>query len=185
MVDLTKKKDPGAAMMGCLTIVTIIAILLAVNWLMGWRHETAKTVPPATSRKVIARPAPTNETWTRIAWYWKYDPKKSDYALTKVTDQFGCAWWVEIGNHLTTVRPIISYSSYRHRAYDAKGLPECPKSEMPEPNVAYLTNEELKEADIQAMTIVSRTTVKAGDPGLVAYYRERRDEAARETANDY
>lgn len=185
------RRDPGSAMMAGLSLLLAIVIFALASQAFQEPVQTKRPVVGGRAPKTTLRtspqtiPTPSAATWTRISWYWKYDPRASDYELTKVTDQFGCKWWVEIGNHLAMTRPIMYYESYRHRAYDAHGLPDCPKSAMPDPHVAYLTDQELKDADLEDMTIVSRTTVGAGDPGLVSYYRERRDEAAAKTSDQY
>jgi len=176
-------------------IVALVVVLGAMMWTFNLFYadredEPVRETAPRAAVAAVAPPAPNQAlppadgSWTRLEWYWKYDPKKEDRYLTRVVDQYGCAWWMEIGATVSGYK-TRTLSSYRTRAMRADGIPDCPKSEMPKPKVAYLTDAELEDADVDDMTIVSRTKVKAGDPGLVRYYRERRDEAARAAQSRY
>lgn len=192
MVNLTKKKDSGTAMMAGLTIMSIVVILFTVGWLMGGRREEAKAAPVA-PRPAVAAPAaaiaapssgpvvspPADETWTRLQWYEKFDPKKVDVLLTRVEDQHGCHWWMEIGAKVSGYK-YRTLATYRHRSYRPDGYPDCPADAMPLPTTKFLTKAEMADVDLSKVTLVSRKTVKAGDPQLVAYYRVKRDRAQQE-----
>lgn len=203
MVDL--RKNGGVSRMGggggswgpvAPIIVALVAVavagLLMLNALFGERKaETAQVGPAPTAVRArpaaptpVAVPAEEVTSWTRLEWYWKYDPRKEDRYLGRIVDQYGCAWWMEIGARVSGYKSR-TLESYRHRAFQADGLPDCPKSEMPKPEITYLTDAEMKDADIDEMTIVSRSTVKAGDPDLVAYFRARRDAAADKAQETY
>jgi hypothetical protein len=177
--------------------IVIIAVLACLAYLAvrALSRETpalaVKAGPVASAPVVKPRPPVTpavdeNATWTRLAWYWKFDPRKDERLLTRVVDQYGCAWWMEIGAKVSGYK-YRTLETFRNRAYRADGIPDCPKDQMPKPNVAFLSDTELKaaESDLDDMTIVSRTTVKAGDRELIAYYREKRDEAARLGSRGY
>ena len=181
----------GGPFVPLIVMLVIVAAtgLWVLNLFFGERDaqaapRTVVAAPVQPRARPVAATLTDNGTWTRIAWYWRFDPRKDDRYLTRVVDQYGCAWWMEIGARVSGYK-YRTMESFRNRAYRDDGYPDCPKSEMPKPNVAYFTDAELKEADIDQMGIVSRTTVRAKDPGLVAYYRARRDEAAKRAASGY
>lgn len=164
----------GAGLPSAIIAVGVILALCAcwlVFFLTGHRDPAgpaaAQTTPPA--HVAQAQTAMPTGPYVRIEWYEPFDPKKSDEIFGHVQDQYGCWWWDELGNHNWT----HSYRAYKD------GKPDCPADAMPDPLVEYMPQD--KANDLRDdITVVSKTVVDAGDPKLVAWYRERRDEAEQE-----